>query len=97
MRRALDGGWFDIGPGTYDGGPGGTVCPIAAAAKLAGAWEDGTLRPGWNSWGTPDGPSQLVEDFAAYFDLYAAEVGLEPALALVMDSLLTTPAPVKAA
>ena len=97
MSRALDSGWFDIGPGDYDGGADGTVCPIAAAAKLAGAWEDGAMAPGWDSWGTPDGPSELVEDFAAYFDLHAAEIGIEPALALVKQALGAGPAEVKAA
>jgi hypothetical protein len=87
MRRALESGWFDIGPGDYDGGPGGTVCPITAAAKLAGAWEDGAVAPGWDSWGTPDGPSERVEDFAAFFDLCTQDSGVEYAIGIVEEAL----------
>jgi hypothetical protein len=87
MGRALDSGWFEIGPGDYDGGPGGTVCPIAAAAKLAGAWQDGGIAPGWDSWGTPEQPSELVEDFAAYFDLVAEDRGIDYAVAVTRSCL----------
>lgn len=87
MSRALESGWFSITAGSYEnGGPGGTVCPIAAAAKLAGAWVDGGIK-GHDRWGTSEGPSPEVEDFAAYFDLCAEEVGLDRAIAIVSEAI----------
>ncbi|MGH8571440.1 MAG: hypothetical protein ACREX8_02540, partial [Gammaproteobacteria bacterium] len=75
--RAIRSGWFSLAPGVYeDGGPGGAVCPIAAGATMAGAWVNGGIAEGHEAWGTPQGPSPEVEDFAAYFDLCAEEAGI---------------------
>jgi hypothetical protein len=87
MNRAFNSGWFDIGPGAYDGGPGGSVCPVVAAAKLAGAWDGDGMKPGWKTWGTPDEPSASVEDFAAYFDLFSSEAGVKAAVETVRSAL----------
>lgn len=89
MSRALRAGWHPVGPGSYDGGPGGTVCPIVAAAKLAGAWSEEGLRAGWDEWGTPEWPSPPVEEFAACFDLCADEIGVEPTIGLLSEALST--------
>lgn len=87
LRRALDSGWYPLGAGSYDGGPGGALCPIAAAATMAGIWFDGGVREGNPEWGSPDAPSPAVEDFAAYFDLCSEANGLEYAIALVRNEL----------
>lgn len=85
---ALDSGWFRIEAGAYEhGAPGGAVCPIVAAATMAGAWRDGHLLPGNEAWGRPDRPSQEVEDFAAYFDLCAEELGTTAAIDTVRGAL----------
>ena len=85
MRRALDYGWFDITSGDYDSGSG-SRCPVSAAATMAGAWVDGGIvgRP---EWGSSDEPAAEVEDFAAYFDLVAEDIGIYEALALVRREL----------
>lgn len=86
--RAIRSGWFSLAAGTYEnGGPGGSVCPIAAAATMAGAWSNGAITEGHEAWGTPEGPSLEVEDFAAYFDLCAADAGLDYAIRLVSETL----------
>jgi len=88
MGRALRTGVFQIQSGAYGSGlPGDVVCPIAAAAAIAGVWLDGALLPGNPRWGTPTGPSTKVEDFAAYFDLCAEEMGTEAAIRIVRDTL----------
>ena len=44
VRRTLDGGWFRIEPGAYEhGDPGGAVCPIVAAATMAGRPRPGVI------------------------------------------------------
>jgi hypothetical protein len=74
--------------GIYDEDrPGGGVCPVAAAAKLAGAWGAGGLNPGWEHWGDPDDPSFQVEEFAAYFDLCSEDQGVEFAIAVISQEL----------
>jgi hypothetical protein len=79
--HAVDSGWFRIEPGAYEhGGPGGAVCPIIAAATIAGIWRDGRLLPGNPVWGTPERPANEVEDFAAYFDLCAEHSGSATAI-----------------
>ena len=78
-------GWFELGSGAYDGG--GRRCPIAAGAHLAGVWEEDGVKSGNEEWGTPNGPSSAVEEFAAYFDICAETVGLEQALAVVRAAL----------
>lgn len=87
MRRALESGWFEIRHGIYDGGPGGSKCPIAAAAEMAGIWSNGVISCGNPDWGDPDAPSPEVEDFAAYFDLHAEDVGIDAAVEVVLDAL----------
>ena len=87
--RALDSDWFQIEPGAYQhGGPGGTVCPIGAAATLAGIWRDGQLLPGNPAWGTAQHPADEVEEFAAYFDLCAEERGTANAITTVRGALV---------
>lgn len=89
MSRALRGGWFSLTASAYEnGGPGGAVCPIAAAAMLAGAWVDGGIGDGHEEWGTVEGPSPEVEDFAAYFDICTEEVGLDQTIAIVSEALV---------
>lgn len=93
MSRAVRGGWFSLTAGAYEsGGPGGSACPITAAAKMAGAWVDGAIAEGHEAWGTPEGPSGEVEDFAAYFDLCADEAGLDRAIGIVLETLAENPA-----
>jgi hypothetical protein len=87
--RALDCGWFQIEAGAYEhDGPGGAVCPIVAAATLAGIWRDGQLLPGNPAWGTPERPASEVEDFAAYFDLCAEGSGTAQAIESVRGALV---------
>jgi hypothetical protein len=90
MIRALDSGWFRIAPGTYEqAGPGAAVCPIVAAATMAGVWRDGQLLPGNPAWGSADRPSTAVEDFAAYFDLCSEACGVAMALETVRGALIS--------
>ncbi|MBA2765239.1 MAG: hypothetical protein H0U42_11220 [Thermoleophilaceae bacterium] len=86
MDIALRSGWFNFGYGSYEGDRG-TRCPIAAAASLAGVWNDGAISVGQGEWGSPDGPSPEVEEFAAWFDLCSAEDGLDTAIAVVKRTL----------
>lgn len=86
IDRALRSGWFEIGPYAYQGDDG-TLCPIAAAGKMAGVWSDGAIAAGNPEWGTPEAPSDPVEDFAAYFDLCVQERGLAEVVELVQDAL----------
>jgi hypothetical protein len=96
--RALDSEWFRIEPGAYEhGGPGGAVCPIVAAATLAGIWRDGQLLPGNQVWGTSERPANEVEDFAAYFDLCAEDSGTGQAIETVRKALVTISRPRKLA
>src|SRR4051794_38053201 len=68
MRRALEAGEYRIAPWAYETDV--AVCPVVAAAMCAGVWEDdGAIAAGHPAWGTPDGPSDEVEEFAAWFDL----------------------------
>lgn len=85
VKRAIRSDWFELGSGAYD--DGGRRCPIAAGAQLAGVWDAGGVMPGNEKWGTPGGPAPAVEEFAAYFDLCAGDVGLERALAVVRATL----------
>jgi hypothetical protein len=98
MIRALNSDWFRIGPGAYEhGGPGGAVCPIVAAATLAGIWNDGQLLPGNPVWGTPERPANEVEDFAAYFDLCAEYSSTAHAIETVRGALVASSRPRKLA
>lgn len=85
LERAFRSGWFAIGPDAYDGD--GRMCPIVAAATLAGAWGPHGLRLGNPHWGSEAGPTPAVEDFAAYFDLCAEQLGTEGAIAVVIEAL----------
>jgi len=88
VLRALNSDWFRIEPGAYEeGGPGGAVCPIVAAATMAGIWGEGKLLPGNQAWGSPKCPTSEVEDFAAYFDLCAEESGTPTAIDTVRAAL----------
>lgn len=90
MARAIRSGWFEIGSGDYEAGHGRTVCPVVAAAMLAEVWRDGRLLPGNELWGTETGPSEVVEDFASYFDLCTEEAGIEVAVQVVAEGLAET-------
>jgi hypothetical protein len=88
IGRAIDSGWHRIEPGAYDdGGPGGSVCPFVAAAMMAGVWSDGRVVAGHPGWGGPSGPTPEIEDFAAYFDLCAKQVGTVAATAVIRDAV----------
>lgn len=88
VSRALKSGWFRVEPGDYEnGGPGGAVCPIVAAATMAGLWSNGELLPGNPAWGSPSGPTAEIEDFAAYFDLCAEEFSTVIAIRIVNETL----------
>ena len=67
--------------------PGDRVCPIVAAAKMAGVWGQHGLRADHPTWGRIEGPSPAVEEFAACFNLCAEEVGTSAALEVVIESL----------
>lgn len=85
---ALRVGWFRIEPGAYEtGARGGVVCPIVAAATMAGVWLNGGLLPGNSNWGSPSGPTAEVEDFAAYFDLCAEELGTAETVRIGRETL----------
>jgi hypothetical protein len=87
LDRAMSSGWHRLGAGFYDGGPGGAMCPIAAAATMAGIWNDGAIDGGNPEWGTHDGPSGPVEEFVAYFDLCSEDGGIESAISTVRRAL----------
>lgn len=88
LIHALDSDWFRIEPGAYEhGGPEGGVCPIVAAATMAGIWRHGQLLPGNQAWGSSERPSSEVEDFAAYFDLCAEDSGTATAIDTVRRTL----------
>ena len=80
ISRAIRSDWFQLAPGAYADEGSGAVCPIAAAALMAGVWGDSGLLPDRPEWGSVRGPSAQVEDFAAYFDLCAEELGTAQAL-----------------
>jgi len=63
------------------------VCPIVAAAKAAGIWNGDHVAAGNPIWGTPDGPSPEVEEFAAWFDLCCEENGLTATVEAVREAL----------
>jgi hypothetical protein len=87
MRRALRRGGYGIGAGNWDQGPGGTVCPIRAAAMIAGVWRDGHCADGGPEWGTENEPSETVMEFAVCFDLAAEQFGLGEAVSAVRIAL----------
>ena len=64
-----------------------TVCPIVAAAQEAGVWMGDHVAPGHAAWGTPEGPSLEVEDFAAWFDLACEHHGVASTIELLQREL----------
>src|SRR4051794_31961758 len=50
MQIALEDRKYRIGPYAYETDL--TVCPIVAAAKVAGIWHEGVLVEGHPAWGT---------------------------------------------
>jgi hypothetical protein len=87
MAVALRQRKFAICSGQWQGSDDESMCPVAAAADLAGAWGSDGIAPGWAAWGGPDGPSEAVEDFAAWFDLLSGETGLGRAVLVVRFEL----------
>lgn len=86
MHTAFAYGSFRLGPKSYENDL--TVCPIAAAAKVAGVWRGGAPTEDGPEWGTPDEPCFEVEEFAAWFDLCCEDEGLDAALQRVRGELL---------
>ena len=78
---------FRLAAGTYEDPGNGTVCPVVAAAKLAGVWVNGELAAGNPDWGTPTDPTAEIEDFAGYFDLCVEELGLAQTIEIVRRTL----------
>jgi hypothetical protein len=77
MASALDEGTTVIGAGSYETEL--ARCPFAAAAARVGRWGPEGYT-GNDEWGTPDGPSEAVEEFVVHFDWYAEEIGLHEAI-----------------
>lgn len=91
VGRAIDSDWFRIQPGAYDGGREAGVCPFVAGAVMAGVWSNGGVLAGNPDWGTPSRPTPEIEDFAAYFDLFAEDFGTAAALSLIRAAVRATP------
>jgi hypothetical protein len=85
LRVALASGHHRIGGFSYANDL--TVCPIVAAAQQAGVWDGDHITPGNPAWGTPDGPSAVVEEFAAWFDVGCEANGLTATVLTVRDAL----------
>lgn len=88
LRIALQSGRHQIGAFSYASEL--AVCPVVAAAQEAGVWDVDHVVAGRPAWGTPEGPSDEVEEFGAWFDLAAEAVGLEAALNVVAGSVALT-------
>jgi hypothetical protein len=87
LEIALRGGRFQMSAGSWEGGPGGAVCPIVAAAMTAGVWRDGHCAAGGPEWGSEERPSDAVMEFAVCFDLCVEEDGIEAAVAFTRTAL----------
>ena len=85
MLLALRSGWYVIEAGGYESDT--AVCPLVAAAKIAGVWRDGHAADGGPDWGGETAPSEPAFTFAVGFDLYAEEVGIDAAVKLVLAEL----------
>lgn len=85
MRRALASGWYHIEPESYESQIG--VCPLVAAALIAGVWRDGHAADGGPDWGSETEPSALCFVFAVSFDLFAEEAGTDRAIEVVLAGL----------
>jgi len=85
MRLALRSGWYRIEPGSWESAT--AVCPLAAAAKVAGVWRDGHAADGGALWGDEHEPAITGFAFAVAFDLYAEEAGTDAAIELLLEEL----------
>ncbi len=85
MELALRSGWFELRAGRWESPSG--VCPIVAAAKVAGIWRDGHCAAGGPDWGDEDAPSEPMMTFAVCFDLHAEDVGLVAAIQTLREAL----------
>ena len=85
MHLALTYGSFRIGPKSWENDL--TVCPVAAAAKVAGVWRDRAPMADGPEWGTPEEPGFEVEEFAACFDICCEDEGLDAAVHRVRGEL----------
>lgn len=85
MHVALAHGSFPIAPRSYENDL--TVCPIVAAAKVAGVWQDRAPTPAGWEWGTAEAAAPEVEEFAAWFDICCEDEGVEVALDRVRGEL----------
>lgn len=88
LRIAFQSGRHRIGAFSYASEL--AVCPVVAAAQEAGVWDVDHVVAGHPAWGTPEGASEEVEEFAAWFDLAAEAAGLGAALNVVAGSLALT-------
>ena len=64
------------------------VCPVVAAAKAEGIWENGAPNENGLEWGTAEQPTLEVEEFAAWFDICCKDEDLDAALDRVRGELL---------
>ncbi|MDQ3690831.1 MAG: hypothetical protein M3406_12525 [Chloroflexota bacterium] len=87
LRVALADGRYRIDAFSYANDL--TVCPIVAAAHEAGVWDSDRIAPGNAAWGTPDGPSPEVEEFASWFDLCCEDNGVTATVETVREALGT--------
>lgn len=85
LRAALANGRYRIGAFSYANDL--AVCPIVAAAREAGVWDSDHITPGNPDWGTPDGPSPEVEEFAAWFDLCCEDNGVTATVETIREAL----------
>ena len=85
MSVALASGWYSIEPGHYESATG--VCPLVAAAKIAGFWRDGHSADGGPEWGTETEPSPPCFEFAVCFYMYAEVAGATRAVEVVLQGL----------
>jgi hypothetical protein len=90
----LRSGWYTIEPNKYESATG--VCPVVAAAKIAGVWRDGHTADGGPDWGDETHPNAEGFEFAVSFDVYADEVGTPAAVEMVLEELGARPVSVAA-
>jgi len=85
MLLGLRSGWYVIKAEGYESPTG--MCPLVAAAKIAGVWRDGHAADGGVDWGDETRPNKRCFEFAVAFDLYAGEVGTAVAVDVVLAEL----------
>lgn len=97
MWLALRSGWYRIEAGFWETDDG--LCPLAAAARVAGVWRNGVFAGHGPEWGDEHEPSVEAWDFAISFDVCAWELGTAAAVELVLSELEARmcPAPFAAA